>query len=182
MSWHKLKQGSEQAPPNPIEGISEISPRCPPTYTIQFISLSLLFPSAVILSPSSVITAAAAIMDDTTARSALDSFEIITASGILLWSKKYAPVNPSVVNSFISDVLIEGRVQPGTDGKYYKKDSYTLKWTTANDFGLIFIVRICPRDLFLIEKTMLTSISFLFSGCLPIAFATHLDRRAFGHR
>ncbi|KAI5842953.1 signal recognition particle, alpha subunit, N-terminal-domain-containing protein [Morchella snyderi] len=78
-------------------------------------------------------------MDDTTARSALDSFEIITTSGILLWSKKYAPVNPSVVNSFISDVLIEERVQPGTDGKYYKKDSYTLKWTTANDFGLIFI-------------------------------------------
>ncbi|KAA8909560.1 signal recognition particle, alpha subunit, N-terminal-domain-containing protein [Sphaerosporella brunnea] len=64
---------------------------------------------------------------------------ILTTSGILLWSKKYAPVNPSVVNSFISDVLIEERVQPGTDGKYYKKDSYTLKWTTANDLGLIFI-------------------------------------------
>jgi signal recognition particle receptor subunit alpha len=73
------------------------------------------------------------------ARSALDSFEILTTSGILLWSKKYAPVNASVVNSFISDVLIEERVQPGTDGKYYRKDSYTLKWTTANDLGLIFI-------------------------------------------
>ncbi|RPB07678.1 P-loop containing nucleoside triphosphate hydrolase protein [Morchella conica CCBAS932] len=69
----------------------------------------------------------------------LVKFLIITTSGILLWSKKYAPVNPSVVNSFISDVLIEERVQPGTDGKYYKKDSYMLKWTTANDFGLIFI-------------------------------------------
>jgi len=73
------------------------------------------------------------------ARSALDSFEILTSSGILLWSRKYAPVNSSVVNSFISDVLIEERVQPGSDGKWYKKESYTLKWTTANDLGLIFI-------------------------------------------
>lgn len=83
-------------------------------------------------------------MAEETARSALDSFEIVTTSGILLWSKKYAPVNPSIVNSFISDVLIEERVQPGTDGKYYKKDSYTLKWVAANDFGLIFIVRPQP--------------------------------------
>ncbi|KAI5787162.1 signal recognition particle, alpha subunit, N-terminal-domain-containing protein [Geopyxis carbonaria] len=73
------------------------------------------------------------------ARSALDSFEILTTSGILLWSKKYSPVNSSIVNSFISDVLIEERVQPGSDGKWYKKDSYTLKWTTAKDLGLIFI-------------------------------------------
>lgn len=77
---------------------------------------------------------------DLAARSALDSFEILTTSGILLWSKKYAPVNDSIVNSFISDVLIEERVQPGSEGKWYKKDSYTLKWTTANDLGLIFIV------------------------------------------
>ncbi|KAF8544477.1 signal recognition particle, alpha subunit, N-terminal-domain-containing protein [Trichophaea hybrida] len=77
--------------------------------------------------------------EDFGARSALDSFEILTTSGILLWSKKYSPVNASVVNSFISDVLIEERVQPGSDGKWYKKDSYTLKWTTANDLGLIFI-------------------------------------------
>ncbi|TGZ82772.1 signal recognition particle receptor subunit alpha [Ascodesmis nigricans] len=73
------------------------------------------------------------------ARSALDSFEVLTTSGILLWSKKYSPVNDTIVNSFISDVLIEERVQPGSDGKSYKKDSYTLKWTTANDLGLIFI-------------------------------------------
>lgn len=79
---------------------------------------------------------------DLAARSALDSFEILTTSGILLWSKKYAPVNDSIVNSFISDVLIEERVQPGSEGKWYKKDSYTLKWTTANDLGLIFIVSV----------------------------------------
>jgi signal recognition particle receptor subunit alpha len=76
---------------------------------------------------------------DLSARSALDSFEVLTTSGILLWSKKYSPVNASVVNNFISDVLVEERVQPGSDGKWYKKDSYTLKWTTANDLGLIFV-------------------------------------------
>lgn len=69
----------------------------------------------------------------------LDSFEVISTSGVVLWSKKYAPVNPSVINSLISDVFIEDRVQPGTDGKYYRKDSYMLKWRTANDLGLIFI-------------------------------------------
>ncbi|KAL7270942.1 hypothetical protein RUND412_006333 [Rhizina undulata] len=78
-------------------------------------------------------------MIEDAARSALDSFEVLTTSGILLWSKNFAPVSPSIVNSFISDVLIEERVQPGSEGKWYKKDSYTLKWTVANDFGLIFI-------------------------------------------
>ena len=51
------------------------------------------------------------------ARSALDSFGILATSGILLWSKKYSPVNANVVNSFTSDVLTEDRVQPGSDGK-----------------------------------------------------------------
>lgn len=70
----------------------------------------------------------------------LDSFEVVSTSGVVLWSKKYAPVNPAVINALISDVFIEDRVQSGSDGKWYKKDSYTLKWRTANDLGLIFIV------------------------------------------
>ncbi|KAF3941652.1 hypothetical protein ABW19_dt0203370 [Dactylella cylindrospora] len=69
----------------------------------------------------------------------LDLFEVITTSGVVLWSKAYAPVNASVINSLISDVFIEERVQPGSDGKWFKKDSYTLKWTIASDFGLIFV-------------------------------------------
>ena len=104
------------------------------------------------------------------ARSALDSFEIITTSGILLWSKKYASVNPNIVNSFISDVLIEERVQPGSDGKWYKKDSYTLKWTSSNDFGLIFIVRRL-REIFFPCRTSADA----FLGCLPESPTAHMD-------
>ncbi|RPB27490.1 P-loop containing nucleoside triphosphate hydrolase protein [Terfezia boudieri ATCC MYA-4762] len=69
----------------------------------------------------------------------LDSFEVVSTSGVVLWSKKYAPVNPAVINALISDIFIEDRVQSGSDRKWYKKDSYTLKWRTANDFGLIFV-------------------------------------------
>lgn len=70
----------------------------------------------------------------------LDSFEVVSTNGVVLWSKKYAPVNPAVINALISDVFIEDRVQAGSEGKWYKKDTYTLKWRTANDLGLIFVV------------------------------------------
>jgi signal recognition particle receptor subunit alpha len=78
----------------------------------------------------------------------LDSFEILSTSGVVLWSKSYAPVNPNVINSLIKDVFIEERITPaihGEDGVAarnppYKKDQYTLKWKTAKDLGLIFIV------------------------------------------
>ncbi|KAF3159787.1 hypothetical protein TWF788_003517 [Orbilia oligospora] len=69
----------------------------------------------------------------------LDLFEVITTSGVVLWSKSYAPVKPSIINSLISDVFIEERNQPGSDGKWFKKDSYTLKWTLAADVGLVFV-------------------------------------------
>ncbi|EPS36947.1 hypothetical protein H072_9491 [Dactylellina haptotyla CBS 200.50] len=69
----------------------------------------------------------------------LDLFEVITTSGVVLWSKSYAPVKTSVINSLISDVFIEERTQPGSEGKWFKKDSYTLKWTHAADVGLIFV-------------------------------------------
>ena len=70
----------------------------------------------------------------------LDCFEVISTSGVVLWSKKYAPVNPAVINALISEAFIEDRVQSGSDGRWYKKESYTLKWRTANDLGLIFVV------------------------------------------
>ena len=72
----------------------------------------------------------------------LDSFEVVSSSGVVLWSKKYAPVNPAVINGLIADVFVEGRVPASSDGKAYKRESHTLKWRTANDLGLIFIV--CP--------------------------------------
>ena len=78
----------------------------------------------------------------------LDSFEILSASGVVLWSKSYAPVGNSVINNFIRDVFIEEKVVPaaGDDpsrgqNPTYKKEKYTLKWTSVKDLGLIFVVR-----------------------------------------
>ena len=79
----------------------------------------------------------------------LDSFDIISTSGVVLWSKAYAPVSRSVINGLINDVFIEETVHPGAgaagDGPaasnpLYKKDRYSLKWTTVKDLGLIFVV------------------------------------------
>ncbi|KAI9722517.1 MAG: hypothetical protein M1828_004512 [Chrysothrix sp. TS-e1954] len=78
----------------------------------------------------------------------LDSFEILTSSGIVLWSKSYAPIGANIINSLIKDVFIEERVpaapSAGADSSAarnptYKKDKYSLKWTTAKDLGLIFV-------------------------------------------
>lgn len=76
----------------------------------------------------------------------LDSFEIVTTSGVVLWSKQYAPLGVNIVNSFIRDVFIEDRAATSSEtaarNPPYKKDKYTLKWTTAKDLGLIFVVSI----------------------------------------
>lgn len=68
----------------------------------------------------------------------LDAFEIITTSGVVVWSKTYAPVNSNIINSLINNVFIEDRIKT-TDQTPFKKDKYTLKWTTAKDNGLIFV-------------------------------------------
>ncbi|OJJ43852.1 hypothetical protein ASPZODRAFT_122994 [Penicilliopsis zonata CBS 506.65] len=74
----------------------------------------------------------------------LESFEILTASGIVLWSKSYAPVGAHIINSLINDVFIEEKVLPqGTAGTgvapVYKKEKYTLKWKRVKEFNLIFV-------------------------------------------
>ncbi|KYK61031.1 signal sequence receptor alpha subunit [Drechmeria coniospora] len=78
----------------------------------------------------------------------LDSFEIITASGVVLWSRTYAPVNPSVINSFISDIFIEekhGVSAIGDDARSaaknppYKSDQHILKWTLVKELGVFFV-------------------------------------------
>lgn len=77
----------------------------------------------------------------------LDSFEILTTSGVVLWSRKYAPVGVNIINALIKDVLIEERdFVVGADASAarnapYKKDKYTLKWATSKDLGLVFVVR-----------------------------------------
>src|SRR3954447_6280633 len=79
----------------------------------------------------------------------LDTFEILTTSGVVLWSKSYAPTSPSIINSLITNVFIEERTLPGAgiaddisaaNNPPYKHDQHTLKWTTVKELGLIFVV------------------------------------------
>lgn len=79
----------------------------------------------------------------------LDTFEILTTTGVVLWSKSYAPISPSVINSLITDVFIEERTLPGAgiaedisaaNNPPYRHDQHTLKWTTVKELGLIFVV------------------------------------------
>lgn len=83
-------------------------------------------------------------------RRMLDSFEILTTSGVVLWSKSYVPVSQSIINGLIKDVFIEEKVLTGANvaddesaarNPGYKKEVYTLKWTSVKDLGLIFVVR-----------------------------------------
>lgn len=80
----------------------------------------------------------------------LDTFEILTTSGVVLWSRSYTAVSPNIINNLIKDVFIEEKVLAGVSvaddrsasrNPPYKKDQYTLRWTTAKDIGLIFVVR-----------------------------------------
>ncbi|KAF1808763.1 P-loop containing nucleoside triphosphate hydrolase protein [Eremomyces bilateralis CBS 781.70] len=74
----------------------------------------------------------------------LDCFEIVSTSGVVLWSKSYTSISPSLINSLIKDVFIEERSNATIDEKAnpkpsYRKEGYTLKWTTIKDLGLIFV-------------------------------------------
>ncbi|EKG18030.1 Signal recognition particle SRP54 subunit GTPase [Macrophomina phaseolina MS6] len=75
----------------------------------------------------------------------LDSFEVLTTSGVVLWSKTYAKVPAKTIDALINEVFIEERSEVATDDQNaaqkptFKRDRYTLKWTTAKDFGLIFV-------------------------------------------
>ncbi|KAI9375842.1 signal recognition particle, alpha subunit, N-terminal-domain-containing protein [Aspergillus egyptiacus] len=73
----------------------------------------------------------------------LEAFEILTTSGVVLWSKSYAPVGSHVVNSLITDVFIEEKAQlqstANSASPTFKKEKYTLKWRRSKDFNLIFV-------------------------------------------
>ena len=109
----------------------------------------------------------------------LDGFEILTTSGVVLWSKHYVPVGVNVINSLIKDVLIEENVPSGStaagDGPAsrnlpYKKDKYTLRWTMAKDLGLIFVV---SRD----HHQASPCLRLSAAGRLPVIATTFLDRQ-----
>ncbi|CAK7239127.1 MAG: hypothetical protein STHCBS139747_000552 [Sporothrix thermara] len=83
----------------------------------------------------------------------LDSFEIITTSGVVLWSRNYAFVSPAVVNRFITDVFIEESSTAGTKEDLasaiaggsssshapFLSDQYAVKWAFSKDLGIIFV-------------------------------------------
>ncbi|KAF2745925.1 P-loop containing nucleoside triphosphate hydrolase protein [Sporormia fimetaria CBS 119925] len=113
----------------------------------------------------------------------LDTFEILTTSGVVLWSRTYVPVSSAVVNSLIRDVFIEERILPQSDDAghkpTYRKDGYTLKWTTSKDLGLMFVaVYQSLVHLTWIDK-LLDNVRALFTGLygdqLKASHTTKLD-------
>jgi signal recognition particle receptor subunit alpha len=78
----------------------------------------------------------------------LDTFEILTTSGVVLWSRTYSPISPSIINNFIADVFIEEKAAsagtkdnlPTASNLPYKSDQHTLKWTFEKELGIIFVV------------------------------------------
>jgi signal recognition particle receptor subunit alpha len=109
----------------------------------------------------------------------LDSFEILTTSGVVLWSKSYGPVSPSIINNLITNVFIEERILPGAgvaddvsaaNNPPYKYDQHTLKWTTVKELGLIFVVS--PIGSKTSQRAILTLPTI---GGLPILIAPLLD-------
>ncbi|BCS17797.1 signal recognition particle receptor subunit alpha [Aspergillus puulaauensis] len=95
----------------------------------------------------------------------LEAFEILTTSGVVLWSKSYAPVGSHVINSLINDVFIEEKAQlqntANSASPIFKKEKYTLKWRRSKDFNLIFAVYQSLLHLGWIDK-LLDNISTIF--------------------
>ena len=111
----------------------------------------------------------------------LDSFEILTTSGVVLWSKAYAPVSSSIINGFIKDVFIEEKVLPGASvaddasaaqNPSYKRDQYTLKWTSVKDLGLIFVV--CSVQDCTASYMVLTSAQAVYQSLLHLSWIDKL--------
>lgn len=76
----------------------------------------------------------------------LDCFEILTTSGVVLWSRMNIPLGAHVINNLINDVFIEEKVPPAGEDQTpssYRYLKYTLKYTHVKDLGLIFVVSAC---------------------------------------
>ena len=94
----------------------------------------------------------------------LDTFEILTTSGVVVWSRTYSPINPSIINNFIADTFIEEKGgaavvrenRSAASNPPYKSDQHTLKWTLVKELGVIFVVGILesvPHRLMLMYRT-----------------------------
>ncbi|KAK3044321.1 hypothetical protein LTS18_001594, partial [Coniosporium uncinatum] len=102
----------------------------------------------------------------------------------------YVPIGANVVNSLIKDVFIEERsASAKSEGQgpkpTYRKDGYTLKWTTAKDLGLMFVaVYQSLLHLSWIDE-LLDNIRALFTGIYGVQLKksspTTLDTAKFDH-
>jgi signal recognition particle receptor subunit alpha len=94
----------------------------------------------------------------------LDAFEIITTSGVVLWSRSYVEIGHSLINDFLRHVFIEERSKL-TGSPTYKQDGRTLKWVTAKDLGLIFVVRCsCYLEIFIDKVRLYMNRYYTFPG------------------
>ncbi|ROV95418.1 hypothetical protein VMCG_08461 [Cytospora schulzeri] len=77
----------------------------------------------------------------------LDTFEIVTTTGVVVWSRKWAPVKPSVIDNFITNVFIEEKGvssfvkanNSAATNPPYKTEQHTLRWTMVKELGIIFV-------------------------------------------
>jgi signal recognition particle receptor subunit alpha len=67
----------------------------------------------------------------------INLFSVFTSGGLVLSQKQEDVVPESVINGLISSVFIEN-VQP--TGISFQRDGFTVKYTVANDLGVVFIV------------------------------------------
>jgi signal recognition particle receptor subunit alpha len=76
----------------------------------------------------------------------LDLFTVLTSGGIVLFQRSQASSNGSssstslsaptyLIDKLISDVFMQER----SSEKEYARDGYSVKWTFANELGLIFV-------------------------------------------
>jgi len=66
----------------------------------------------------------------------LESFEIFSTSGVVLWSRGSSNAAASAVNSLINDVFIEEKSSKSTS---FQHDKFTLRWTLVKELGVIFV-------------------------------------------
>lgn len=65
-----------------------------------------------------------------------DHFTIFTKAGIVLYSKSFLKLVGSPVEKIINTIFLEGKESENV----YHYNQYAMKWTMANDLGLIFVV------------------------------------------
>ncbi|KAL8651504.1 MAG: hypothetical protein Q9226_004684 [Calogaya cf. arnoldii] len=114
----------------------------------------------------------------------LDGFEILTTSGVVLWSKNYAPLSSSLINAFIKDVFIEEKILPSSAAAddtsasqhpSYKGEKYTLRWASVKDLGLIFVVRMpTTRDQTFCAATNQSTSQAVYQSLLHLSWVDKL--------